>query len=77
LVVYETEKCIRCGLCVDISKSHGESMGLTFAGRGFDVRISVPFNETMKEAVTITAGLCVEACPTGALAFKKREERNS
>lgn len=77
LVVFETEKCIRCGLCVDVTKKHGESIGLTFAGRGFDVRISVPFNETIKAALTITARECVESCPTGALAFKEQEERNS
>ena len=77
LVVFETEKCIRCGLCVEITSLHGESIGLTFAGRGFDVRISVPFNETIKAALTITARECVESCPTGALAFKEQEERNS
>lgn len=77
LVVYETEKCIRCGLCVEITRKNGEPLGLTFAGRGFDVRISVPFDETPKEALTITAIECVEACPTGALALKKQEERNS
>ena len=75
LVVYETEKCIRCGLCVDITRKHGESIGLTFVGRGFDVRISVPFNQTIREALVKTAWECVEACPTGALAFKKTEER--
>jgi NADPH-dependent glutamate synthase beta subunit-like oxidoreductase len=76
VVVYETEKCIRCGLCVEITQKHGESIGLTFAGRGFDVRISVPFNETISLALTKTAAECVEACPTGALAFKEKEERN-
>ncbi len=74
-VVYETEKCIRCGLCVEITQRHGESIGLTFAGRGFDVRITVPFSKTTREALTITARECVEACPTGALAFKDLEER--
>jgi len=77
LVVFETEKCIRCGLCVEITGLHGEAIGLTFVGRGFDVRISVPFNETIREALTQTARECVESCPTGALAFKEQEERNS
>ena len=75
-VVFETGKCIRCGLCVDITGNYNEPIGLTFAGRGFDVRISVPFNETINEALTNSAGKCVEACPTGALALKKMEERN-
>jgi ferredoxin len=76
-VVYETEKCIRCGLCVEITGKYDETTGLSFAGRGFDVRISVPFNETIREALTTAARECVEACPTGALAFKKNEERNN
>jgi NADPH-dependent glutamate synthase beta subunit-like oxidoreductase/ferredoxin len=77
LVVYEQEKCIRCGLCVDITRAHGESVGMTFVARGFDVHISVPFSGTVKEAITTTAGECVAACPTGALSWKDREERNS
>ena len=74
LIVYEPEKCIRCGLCVEISAKE-ESLGLTYIGRGFDVRISVPFNETVAEALKKTAETCVIACPTGAMAFKNQEER--
>jgi ferredoxin len=77
LVVYEPEKCIRCGLCIEITEKHGESVGLTFAGRGFDVRIKVPFNQTTRVALTRAASQCVESCPTGALAFKGKEERIS
>ncbi len=69
-VVYEPEKCIRCGLCVEITQRDGESLGLTYVRRGFDVRIQVPFGQTMKEALLTTANACVTACPTGALAFK-------
>ena len=76
LVVYESEKCIRCGLCVEITEKQGEVTGLTFAGRGFDVKIAVPFSETTREALMKTARECAEACPTGALALKREEERN-
>ena len=74
LIIYEPEKCIRCGLCVEISAKE-ESLGLTYIGRGFDVRISVPFNDTIAEALRKTAEKCVNACPTGAMAFKEQEER--
>ncbi|MEI6681134.1 MAG: 2Fe-2S iron-sulfur cluster-binding protein [Bacteroidota bacterium] len=75
-VVYEKEKCIRCGLCVEIAEAQGEPIGLTFAGRGFDVQITVPFGETIREALQAAAAACVEACPTGALAYRNLEERN-
>jgi NADPH-dependent glutamate synthase beta subunit-like oxidoreductase len=74
LIVYESEKCIRCGLCVEISAKE-ESLGLSYIGRGFNVRISVPFNETIAEALKKTAEACVKECPTGAMAFKNQEER--
>jgi NADH dehydrogenase/NADH:ubiquinone oxidoreductase subunit G len=69
-VVYEPEKCIKCGICVEITKSGGELQGLTYVGRGFDVRVSVPLGGTMKEALQKTGSRVIEACPTGALAYK-------
>ena len=69
-VIYEPGKCIDCGLCVQVTKKQGEELGMTFAGRGFDVRPAVPFDGTMKEALKKTAPKCVEICPTGALTMK-------
>ncbi|MBI9034781.1 MAG: FAD-dependent oxidoreductase [Bacteroidales bacterium] len=69
-VIFETEKCIRCSLCVDITTQNKELTGLTQIGRGFDVKIAVPFNKSLGEALTITAQKCIEACPTGALSYK-------
>jgi NADPH-dependent glutamate synthase beta subunit-like oxidoreductase len=74
-VVYEPEKCIKCGLCVEISKTEETALGMTFIGRGFDVRIGVPFTENIKQGLDKTAEACVKACPTGALAYKIMEER--
>jgi len=69
-IVYEAEKCIKCGLCVEIAQKNKELTGLTFIGRGFDVEMAVPFNQNISVALTQTAHECVEACPTGALAHK-------
>jgi len=69
-VIYEAGKCIDCGLCVQTAAKAGEELGLTFVGRGFDVRVSVPFDRSIAEALKKSAKQCVKACPTGALAFK-------
>jgi ferredoxin len=69
-VIYEPGKCINCGLCIDIATAAGEPLGLTFVGRGFDVRVGVPFDESLEKALGKVAAQVVEACPTAALAFK-------
>ena len=54
-----------------ITAQGGEEYGFTFVGRGFDVRVRTPFNESLAAGLRKTAAACVEACPTGALAFRR------
>ncbi len=74
-VLYEPGKCIGCGLCVQTARRAGEEVGLAFVGRGFDVRVAVPFDRSLSEGLAVAAAECVEACPTGALAFRDDSER--
>jgi ferredoxin len=68
-VIYEPGKCINCELCIQIAGQAEDALGLSFIGRGFDVRVGVPFHGTMEQALGPVADRCVAACPTGALFY--------
>ena len=70
-VVHEPGKCIKCGRCVVAARDHQESLGLTYIGRGFHVRIGVPLNHRIQEGLRVAARECVAVCPTGALSLKR------
>ncbi len=69
-VIYEPAKCIKCGICVDITAEYSEEYGFTFIGRGFDIEIGVPFNKMLEKGLRKVAIKAAEACPTGALSKK-------
>ncbi|MGF7138300.1 FAD-dependent oxidoreductase [Roseimarinus sediminis] len=69
-IVYEPEKCIKCGICVRLTEKYREEFGFTYIGRGFDVEIGIPFNENLDEGLKKVAEKVADACPTGALARK-------
>ncbi len=66
-VVYEPSKCIACGRCVQVAEEVPGILGISFVGRGFDVRIGTPFDRSFAEALGAAADACIAACPTGAL----------
>ena len=68
-VLYEPGKCILCGICVEIAKQSAEPLGLTFIGRGFNVRVGAPMHGGFSEGLQKAAAECVEGCPTGAISF--------
>ncbi len=70
-VIYEPQKCIKCGICVRLTEKYTEKFGFTYIGRGFDVEIGVPFNEELEQGLTATAEKVAKGCPTGAISLKE------
>jgi NADH dehydrogenase/NADH:ubiquinone oxidoreductase subunit G len=69
LVVYESGKCIMCGACVRICEQ-SSGAGLAYIGRGFNVRVAVPWSGKMADALGELAEKCAAACPTSAIVLK-------
>jgi len=67
LVIYEPSKCIKCGICVRMTSEYSEEFGLTFIGRGFDVVVGIPFDESLEKGLKKVALEVADACPTGAI----------
>ncbi len=76
ILVYEPEKCIKCGLCIEIVKRNNDLTGLAYIGRGFDIHIDIPFNKPLEQAVADAAIDCINACPTSALSGFAGESGN-
>lgn len=73
VMVYEPEKCIKCGLCIKVASRNPELAGLAYIGRGFDIKIDIPFNKSLEEAISVAAKECIDVCPTSALSNFKGE----
>ncbi|MEI6033547.1 MAG: FAD-dependent oxidoreductase [Verrucomicrobiae bacterium] len=69
-VIFEPGKCISCGICVGLAAQAHAPLGITFIGRGFDLKIGVPLSAPLADGLLEVAGDCVRHCPTGALAFE-------
>ena len=73
-VIFESGKCIRCGNCIRIAEREGEPLGLTFVGRGYDARLTVPLNDSLSVALERAGRECIDVCPTAALSLKQESD---
>jgi NADH dehydrogenase/NADH:ubiquinone oxidoreductase subunit G len=74
-ITYDPHKCILCGICIQLAQQAREPLGLTLVGRGYDMRVDVPFDEPLDEGLQTAARRCAGACPTGALSLRADARR--
>jgi formate dehydrogenase (NADP+) alpha subunit len=66
-IVYDPNKCIRCGRCVRICQEVQADSALTFKERAASVEISTAFDMPLNDSTCELCGQCISTCPTGAL----------
>mgnify|MGYP000238091402 CR=1 FL=1 len=63
----DNNKCILCGRCVRICREVVGANALGFVNRGFETYIAPSMGESLANTRCESCGLCLSACPTGAL----------
>jgi formate dehydrogenase major subunit len=72
-VIMDPNKCIKCGTCVKLSREVINSSILGFKYRGFDTVLSTAFGRPISSPKD-ELELYIENCPTGALAWRKKDD---
>jgi len=74
LFTYDPNKCVLCGRCVWVCRERLGIGVLGFAYRGFQRVVTTFADEPLGNYRCRECGECVNACPTGALAFKDSKD---
>jgi formate dehydrogenase major subunit len=66
----DSNKCIRCGRCVNTCSEILNVSALGFVNRGFRTIIKPALEKSLQETNCVSCGNCIDVCPTGALVEK-------
>lgn len=71
---FDRSRCLLCGRCVWICQEVARVGALGFTNRGITRRVGTFREVSLAQSPCTECGLCVEACPSGALYFKEKSD---
>jgi len=66
-ILYDPNKCIRCGRCIRICDEVQMDYALTFRERASQMEVTTAFDMPLNDSTCELCGQCISTCPTGAL----------
>ncbi len=70
-IVRDNEKCIACGRCISVCSNIQTVSAIGWSGRGFETRVTTPYERPLGESNCVNCGQCIMVCPVGALHEKE------
>lgn len=70
---FDRSRCVLCGRCVWVDREVANVGAIGFSQRGINRMVTTFQDTSLADSICTECGLCVEACPVGALSFKKNE----
>lgn len=70
LFTFDRNRCVLCGRCVWADREEARVGAIGFSNRGLERMVTTFRNIPLADSPCTECGLCVEACPVGAMTFK-------